>query len=119
MRLLSNRIIYSAANALRRVGVEFDESSNDSVIAMRQAINELEGRSIEFHIEQYPDGSWHAESRNVEGLMTGSNDPREIPEMLRDAIFTYYEIPPHLCKDTLLSSDNEPATVEQDIRVGA
>jgi hypothetical protein len=35
--------------------------------------------------------------------------------LMRDAIFTYFRIPPHLCSDALLRSSDEPVTVSQKV----
>lgn len=116
---LSNHIIYTGAVFLRRFGVDFHEENDPNVIEMRETIKSLENKSIEFKAEIHPDGSWSAESVNVEGIITGGDDPRDIQSMLKDAIYTYFEIPPQLCRDELLRSDNEPATVQQKVHVGA
>ena len=86
---------------------------------MREAINALDEKSIRFSIEQYPDGSWSAESVNIDGILTGGTDPRDLPDAMKDAIFTYFEIPPQYCDDTLLRPDNEPAKVRQRMHIGA
>lgn len=119
MKRLQNQFIYFAASKLRKLGVNFNEEANASVSEMLSAINHLDNHAIQFSIEQYPDGSWSAESTNVDGIMTGGRDSREIPELIKDAIFTYFEIPAQLCRDDLLRSDNEPATVKQTVHVGA
>lgn len=119
MKRLQNQLVYFAADRLKKLGYNFNEEADERVVAMRTAINALDNHAIQFSIEQYPDGSWSAESTNIDGIMTGSRDPREIPEMIKDAIFTYFEIPPQLCKDSLLRSDNEPKLVEQKVHVGA
>jgi predicted RNase H-like HicB family nuclease len=119
MRRLQNYYIYLTAATLRKFGLDFNVSGDKNVGYMRRTIAVLDHHAIEFEIEQYPDGSWAAESKNLDGIITGSRDIREAPELLKDAIFTYFEIPPHLCADNLLWSDNEPAMVEQTVHVGA
>ena len=115
MRLL-NQTIYNLASALRQLGINFNEEADTRVAAMKDEIRKVGGK-IEFKIEQYPDGSWTAESTNVDGIITGGKDAKEIPSMIHDAIFTYYSIPPHLCKNTLLRADNEPVTLKQRVYV--
>lgn len=110
-----NSLIYTCANVLRKFGVRFNEQQDARVIAMRKEITRL--GKIEFKIEQYPDGSWSAESVNIDGIVTGTSDIREMGAMIRDAIFTYFNIPPHLCVDALLKADNEPATGTQRVYV--
>lgn len=119
MKRLRNHIIFTVANALRSRGVDLKESKNPQVKEMQSAIASLNDHSIQFLIERYPDGSWSAESTNLDGIMTGSKDLKEAPELIKDAVFTYFEIPPHLCNEALLRSDNEPVTVKQNVRVGA
>lgn len=119
MKRLQNQTIYMLSNALRKAGWKFDESSNSNVQDMQTTIDGLEDKSIQFYIELHPDGSWIAQSTNIDGIMSGSKDPREVPEMLRDAVFTYFEVPPKYCNDTLLKSDNEPVNVQQRVHVGA
>ncbi|MDP3772400.1 MAG: hypothetical protein Q8Q94_03435 [bacterium] len=80
---------------------------------MERRIREL--GSIEFKIEFYPDGSWTAESANVDGIITGDTDTAEMSGLIKDAIFTYFKIPAHLSHDALLRSNNEPVTVERRV----
>lgn len=112
---LLNRTIYSVANALRKAGVDFHERNDERVKNMQRDIQRL--GKIEFKIEHYPDGSWTAESSNIDGIITGGANTSEIPSMIRDATFTYFGIPPHLCNDALLKADNEPVTVIQRVYV--
>lgn len=119
MKRLQNQITYFAANQLRKMGVNFNELENEQVQEMKRAINSLDGNGILFTIENYPDGSWSAESINIDGIMTGSRDPREVSSLIKDAIFTYFEIPPQLCMDDLVRSDNEPVTTKQRAYVRA
>lgn len=116
---LQNQAIYAISNALRKAGWNFSEASNPRVQNMRSTIDGLENKSINFYIEQQPDGAWIAQSTNIDGIMTGGRHPREIPEMLKDAVFTYFEVPPQFCNDALLRSDNEPAKVQQRVHVSA
>ena len=70
---------------------------------------------IEFKIEQHPDGSWTAESVNFDGIITCGTNRQNISYTIKDAIFTYFEIPPQLCVNTLLRGDNEPVTIRQNV----
>lgn len=119
MKRLQNQLVYHVSNALRRRGIKFTESADPRVTEMHETISALDNKAINFKIEQHPDGTWTAESINIDGIMSGGTDPREVPEMLKDAIFTYFEIPPRLCNDTLLRTDNEPVKVERTVHVGA
>lgn len=97
--------------------VNFNE--NDAIRSMQSEIAALENGSINFKVEGYPDGTWYAESTNVEGLNTGGFNQADIKDMLKDAIFTYYNVPPQFCDDRSLRNTNEPVTVEQQVRVSA
>lgn len=119
MNRLQNQIIYFSANQLRKLGFSFNEEADPRVMEMLRVIQSLDNHVINFKIEEHPDGTWIAESTNIDGIMTGSHDPREKQELLKDAVFTYFEIPPQLCKNHLLRSDNEPARIEQRVHVGA
>ena len=104
-----NKYIYKFSNLIRNMGIDFHENNNPRVIAMKREIDKL-GR-IEFKIEQYPDGSWTAESTNLDGIITGGTNTQDISATIKDAVFTYFEIPPYLCVDSLLRRDNEPVTM--------
>lgn len=119
MARLQNQFIHLSSNLLRKMGHNFDARKNKQVIEMQDTLNHLEGKAIQFNIMNFPDGTWYAESVNIEGINTGSKNANDIPGMLRDAIFTYFEIPPHLCDDSLLIADNEPVTVKQKVHVSA
>lgn len=106
-----NKIIYNSAQFLRNRGFDFHESTNLKVQEMKDKIAQLD--AIKFKIEFHPDGSWTAQSVNIDGIITGSSDVKEINSLIKDAIFTYFEIPSHLCNDRLIRMDNEPATVTQ------
>lgn len=108
-----NRCIYHLSNIARKIGIDLNEKNDRRVIEMKKVIDKL--GKIEFKIEQYPDGSWTAESTNVDGIITGGKDTRNITSSLKDATFTYFEIPSYLCIDTLLKSDNEPAVLKQHV----
>ena len=119
MKKLQNQAMYAISNALRKTGWNFNEASNAHVQEMQSTIDSLEDKSITFYIEQHPDSTWTAQSTNIDGIMTGGKDPREVPEMIKDAVFTYFEVPPQFCNDALLRSDNEPIKVQQRVHVSA
>jgi hypothetical protein len=111
MRL--SKYIYNLSNLVRKIGYNFDEQNDERVIAMKRAIDRI--GKIEFKIEQHPDGSWTAESVNFDGIITGGTSAQNISSTIKDAVFTYFEIPPHLCVDALLKGDNEPVTVKKNV----
>lgn len=109
-----NKMIYNGANLARKFGFNFNENDNAQILAMKSELARLSNQ-IEFKIEQYPDGSWTAESVNIDGIITGGKNNKNINFAIKDAVFTYFEIPPYLCVDSLLRSDNEPVTVTQRV----
>lgn len=113
------RITYELSKMLRTFGVVFDASDNEEVLELKRSIRLLRNGRIEFYIEQYPDGSWSAESTNIDGIATGGDDPRLISDSIKDAIMTYYEIPARYYDTVDLRSDNEPVTSQQKVHVGA
>lgn len=119
MKRISNQIIYFAATALKELGYDFDAKNNPQIKNMQKTVDSLKSKSIEIKVEFYPDGSWSAESVNIDGIMTGGNNPQKIHAMVQDAILTYFEIPPHLCSEKLLRSDNEPVYTSHLVHVTA
>jgi hypothetical protein len=113
MIIMYNKVVYSLANLARKIGVNFNENDNVKVLAMKEAVARL--NRLEFKIEYYPDGSWTAESTNLDGVITGGKNTKDINATIKDAVFTYFEIPPHLCVDSLLRSDNEPVIITQRV----
>ena len=111
MRL--NKYIYNLSNVARKMGYNFNEASDERVVKMKKEIDQI--GKIKFKIEQYPDGSWTAESTNFDGIITGGTHRQNISSTIKDAVLTYFEIPPHLCINTLLRGDNEPVTVKQNV----
>ena len=108
-----NKYIYNLSHIIRKFGFNFNELADNRVIAMQKEIAKI--KKIEFKIEQYPDGSWTAEATNIDGIITGGKSTKNISSALKDAVFTYFEIPAHLCVDTLLKGDNEPVTLKQNV----
>jgi hypothetical protein len=108
-----NKYIYNLSNLARKIGYNFNEQNDERVVKMKREIDQI--GKIEFKIEQYPDGSWTAESTNFDGIITGGTNRQNISSSIKDAIFTYFEIPPYLCVDTLLRGNNEPVTVTQSM----
>ncbi|EKD33272.1 MAG: hypothetical protein ACD_76C00055G0004 [uncultured bacterium] len=107
------KIVYKIAQAMRHIGYSFHEENDARVKAMREAIGTI--GSIKFKIEVFPDGSWAAESTNIDGILTGGTNKESINENLKDAVFTYFEIPAHLCNDALIKSQDEPLMLEQRV----
>lgn len=110
---------YQLANFLRSKGHNFNEHLRPEVIQMQKEISSLENHNINFEIKVYPDGSWTAKATNVEGLLTGGRKQSEINGLIKDAIFTYYGVPPQYADDKLLRNSGEPVTAEQQVHVTA
>lgn len=108
-----NKIIYTFAQALRRIGYQFHEELDPRVKAMQEAMLKL--GSIQFKTEVFSDGSWVAESTNIDGILTGGTNRQNINERIKDAVFTYFEIPSYLCNDALMKSSGETITLEQRV----
>lgn len=108
------QLIFKTSDSLRKLGIGFNNEDNRAVLQMRKAINELDG-GIQFQYEFFPDGSWTAESKNIDGIITGGKSRKDIIPTVKDAIFTYFSIPPQRCDDVLLHSSNEPVTAEQRV----
>ncbi len=68
--------------------------------AFAQSLKSLDG--VEFAVEIYSDGRWVAESKNVDGMITGGTNVAEMDDMLKDAIFTYFGVSPTDTKNHLL-----------------
>jgi len=107
------KVVYKLAQALRRIGFNFHEENDSRVKAMREEIRKLGG--VQFNIEVFGDGTWAAESTNVDGIITGGTNRMNINETLKDAVFTYFEIPPQLCNDALMRAPDEPLKLAQRV----
>jgi predicted RNase H-like HicB family nuclease len=113
MRIL-NYTIYLAARALRKTGLYLANPNAPQIEAMKREIEKVGGR-IEFRIEQYPDGSWSAQSVNIDGIITGGKTTKNLSSTIKDAIFTYFGLAPYLCDEELLKADNEPVVLTQRV----
>ncbi|OGH72350.1 MAG: hypothetical protein A3G00_04245 [Candidatus Magasanikbacteria bacterium RIFCSPLOWO2_12_FULL_43_12] len=105
--------MYNLSTLARKMGYNFNETNDERVIKMKKEIDTI--GSVEFKIEQYPDGSWTAESTNFDGIITGGTSTQNISSSIKDAIFTYFKIPAYLCNDILLRGNNEPITIKQNV----
>jgi len=107
------KLIFDTSQILRKLGFHFNEAQNPAVIEMQRILSEL--GSIEFRIEFHPDGTWTAESKNIDGIITGGENTQKIKETIKDAIFTYFDVPPYFVNDMLIRADNEPVVVSQRV----
>lgn len=115
MRII-NQTIYFLYKKLRQIGIDLVSPNDIRLEAMKKEIAKIGGK-IEFKIEQYPDGSWTAESVNVDGIITGDKITKNVSATIRDAVFTYFGVPPYLCQDDVLKADNEPTILKQKVYV--
>lgn len=111
------KIRYKTANMMRHLGYDFREDQQPEVIDMQKSIKALRNQLIDFDITVYPDGSWMAKSTNVKGLLAGSRKQDQINELINDAIFTYYGVPPQYANDKLLRNSGQLATHKQQVQV--
>lgn len=107
------RFISIISHAFYKLGIGFDARNHPAVRVMEQRIQEL--GSLHFKVEFHSDGSWTAESVNLDGIITGSNNPRDMNAVMKDAIFTYFGIPAYFSHDELLQTNNEPITMQQRV----
>ena len=112
--MLLNRLVFTLANLARTFGFSFNEEEDPRVKELLLTTRRLGG--IQFRVEHEPSGEWVATSINVEGIVTGGSAyPNDVNEAIRDAIFTYFEIPPHLCKPSLVHRQGEVARIEERV----
>ena len=110
---MMRRIIFLLSRGLRKLGIGFDAQNHPAVQAMEQRIQKL--GSLEFRVEFNPDGSWTAESLNIEGIITGSRNARNMNALIKDAVFTFFGIPAYLSQEELLKGNSEPVTMHQTV----
>jgi len=115
MRII-NQTIYFIYKTLRQMGLGVVAENDRRIQAMKKEVAKIGGK-IEFKIEQYPDGSWTAESVNIDGIITGDKTTKNASTTIKDAVFTYFGIPPHLCSKDIIKADNEPAILSQKVYV--
>ncbi len=101
-----------------KMGVKFDANSSVEVKNMQASMADLRD-GIQFDIGLHPDGSWSAKSTNVDGIITGGFDQSEISEVIKDAVFTYYDVPPQFCDNRLLKGSGEKKTLKNEMLVTA
>ena len=107
------RIVSITSRVMQKLGIGFDVQNHPAVQAMEKRIREL--GSLEFKVEFYPDGSWTAESLNIDGIITGSRNARDMSALIKDAVFTFFGIPAYLSQEELLKGNNEPVTMRQTV----
>lgn len=116
---MKTSLAFKVATLARKYGLKVNDLKNPSVASMKDAIESLGPEGIQFAISGYEDGSWMAKSVNVDGILTGGDDMAECTELIKDAIFTYYEVPPQFCNDALLHKSGDKKTVHNEAFVTA
>ena len=106
---------YKVARVLKKTGVNFDASKCPEVLNMKEVIAALSGGSIQFVVSREANGDWMAESVNIQGILSGGSSSDDVEKMIKDAIFTYFEIPARYCDDSLLRESGEPAVIKQEV----
>ena len=108
-------IRYKIAKLLRKAGAKFDAAKCPEVINMQEVVAALSGGSIQFTVSREPNGDWIAESVNIRGILTGGTAADDVNKMIKDAIFTYFEVPARYCDDALIRASGEPVVVTQEM----
>lgn len=75
-----------------------------SVQNMYKTMKDLGG--LEFEINTDASGKWCASAVNLPGVITGGDKDDDKDSVIRDAIFTYFEIPREFALDALLKQEN-------------
>ena len=88
---------YKVAKLLRKAEARFDAAKCPEVVNMKEVIEALNGGSVQFVVSREPNGDWIAESVNIRGILTGGTAADNVNKMLKDAIFTYFEVPARYC----------------------
>lgn len=111
-----NKFRYNLGKFARRFELQNQSAPDLRVRTMQNTIGRVGG--INFKIEKSPSGEWVAESTNVDGIITGGkNYPHDVNANIKDAVFTYFEIPPELCNDASLLQKGDVAEVEERVYV--
>ena len=108
-------IRYKTVRAMRKLGLGFDPSKSEEIKNMREVMASLSGGGIQFTVSREANGEWMAESVNIDGILTGGDAKDDVDEMIKDAIFTYFGIPPQFCDDSLLREASEPVVIKQEV----
>lgn len=105
-------LAYILTHLAKNIGVNFDPAKCPKLAEMRKEISELPN-GIQFTISCNPNGDWVAESVNIPGILTGGTAKDDVDTMIKDAIFTYYGIPPKYCDSNILRNTSEPTVIKQ------
>ena len=103
----TNNLVYHIFAYLRKIGMHRVDTQDPRIQEMHRTIQALERSAIKFEVKSNPDGGWTAKSTNIAGILTGGDKASQMESHIRDAVFTYFDIPPSLCDSRLLL--NSPA----------
>lgn len=113
---MKSSIQYRIAELTKKTGlVKTNPADCPELVAMKTAMASLSGGGIQFSVSRNANGEWVAESVNVPGIITGGDAKDDADAMIKDAIFTYYAVPPLYCDDILIREANEPITIKQQV----
>ncbi len=107
-------IRYRLARLAKQMGTQSKPQECEALLDMQKEIAALPD-GIQFSITRDASGNWVAESVNIDGILTGGGPNDKTDDMIKDAIFTYYGIPPKYCDNTLLRNANEPVVTKQTV----
>lgn len=78
---------------------------NPAVRNMYKTMKDLGGLEFEIEVDK-KSGKWCASAVKLPGIITGGDKDDNKDSMIRDAIFTYFEIPREFALDELLKQEN-------------
>lgn len=105
-------IRYCLARLAKQLGVQHSSQNCGALQEMQKEMAALPD-GIQFSITRDVSGDWVAESINIDGILTGGGPDDKVDDMIKDAIFTYYGVPPEYCDNTLIRNASEPVTTKQ------
>lgn len=113
-KVMKYSLAYIITRLAKNVGINFDPTKCPELAEMKKEISKLPN-GIQFTISHSPNGEWIAESVNIPGILTGGDAKDDIDAMVKDAIFTYYGVPPQYCDTSLLRNASKPITIKQSV----
>lgn len=109
-------IRYRLARLVKQMGLQCNPQKCEALLGMQKEMATLRD-GIQFSITRDASGGWVAESANIDGILTGGGPNDSVDNMIKDAIFTYYGVPPEYCDGALIRSASESATTKQAMYV--
>ena len=104
-------------NLAKSLNFPIKPEGNYRVQNMKEAISRMGGK-LNFRIQKNEDG-WLAECQEIKGIITGGTNANvtseEINNIIRDAIFSAFGLPPYACKDDLIRNVQEVVLEERRV----